>query len=121
VEGSLIASPLGEGEGEGEGGGAATKAEIRAGVETILIMDCRDREGHGDRYPSRKQWSMTLPTTAGTTMAGITLILITTLFVVCTAKLAMKHRNSIFQPDGAAPPRIGTYPELGGGTLPNNV
>ncbi len=31
------------------------------------------------------------------------------------------HRNLIFQPDGTTPPHTGTYPELGGGTLPNNV
>jgi hypothetical protein len=113
--GSLIASPL----GEGEGGEAATKAGVQTGVETILIANCRDQEGHGDGYPLRKRWSMTLPMMAGTTMVGITLIIITNLFVVCTAKLAMKPVGIQFSSRTAPPPLILVLiPSWAGGPYP---
>ncbi len=97
----------------------ATKVGAWAGVKTILIANCRDWEGHGDGYPLRKQQSMTLPTTAGTTMVGITLILITTLFIVCTAKLAMKPIGIQFSSWTAPPPLVLVLtPSWAGGPYP---
>ncbi len=90
-------------------------------METILIADCRDREGHGDGYPSRKRRSMTLPTTAGTTMAGISLILITTLFVVRTVKLAMKPIGIRISSRTAPPPPVLVLtPSWAGGPYPTS-
>ncbi len=114
---SLIAFPR----GEGEEGGVVTKVGVRSGVETILTADCRDLEGHWDESPLRKWWSMILMTMTGTTMAGIILTLITALFIMCTAMLAMKSVGIQFSSWTDPPPRIGTHTELGGGSPPNIV